>query len=191
MNYLLDIKKKYRNFGIFKGIFIGCLVGALITAAAFLVGRLVYIKRGIIISIVLLLVFTLIWYLRWNGKYKELERKVNSLERQGNELANENFKLVGKNLSLGNDWLVYHNKLEYDFFTKEDIKKVIKLNGNHIEITDSNDERKMLHIDSSRDVDDIINNWLNASKEIDYRSNSDNIVDEEVDASVEGGMSNE
>ena len=184
MEILNKIKKKYRKFGIYKGIFVGSLIGFILTLG--LVGT--YSEKsvmyGSIASVVLIILSALAFSFMWNKKYKTLENKVLSLESGTTRLDDDRLQLIGKNLSIGENWLVYHNKLKFDFWTKDTINKVRKLNGKNIEITNNNGLRKVLSVNTSRNVDEIIDRWVNESKEFDYGSNSDNMI-------IEGGMNNE
>ena len=184
METLNKINKKYRRFGIYKGIFVGSLIAFFVTLVLFGTFREDYIKYGSIASILLVIASVLIFVFLWNGKYKLVEKRVLSLETPTSKLDNDNLQLIGKNLSIGENWLVYHNKLKFDFWTKDTISKVRKLNGKSIEITNYKGLRKVLKVNTSRNVDEIIDRWLNSSKQFDYGSNSDNMI-------IEGGMNNE
>lgn len=179
MYVLESIKKKYINFGLTKGLFVGCLVGALITffGAFLLVER--YVKIAAVVGIVVALLIAVLWTLIYSNKYKKVENRVLELEKDNTPIDNERLQLVGRNLSLGDNYLVYHDKLDYEFFNRRGINKVRKLNGKSIEVSDVKGNRKVLKVDTSRNVDEIIDNWVNEVKEIDLGSNNDSIIIEE------------
>ena len=179
MNVLESLKKKYRNFGLTKGLFLGCLVGALITFIGASTMIDTFVKGAAITALALALIITVLWTLLYLNKYKKVEKRVLELEKESTPIDNEHLQLVGRNISLGENYLVYHNKLDYDFFNRRSINKVRKLNGKSVEVSDDKGNRKTLRVDTSRNVDEIINNWVNEVKEFDSRSNYDSIINEE------------
>ncbi len=191
MNILKQIKKKYRNFGIFKGLFLGCLLAYVVTITLFAAQISNFKIIGTIAGIITALLVMFLWIFRWNQKYKKIEDKVMTLESSNSPLDYDNLQLVGRNLSLGKNWLVYHNKLNFDFWTKNTISKVRKLSGKNIEITDNEGKRKSLKLDTSRNIDEIINDWLRPVNEFDFGSNSANMINEDSLSSIEGGLKDE
>ena len=179
MYVLESIKKKCINFGLTKGLFVGCLVGALITFIGAFTMIDSFVKGALIASVIAVLIITVLWTLIYSNKYKKVESRVLELEKDNTPIDNERLQLVGRNLSLGENYLVYHNKLDYEFFNRRSINKVRKLNGKSIEVSDVKGNRKVLKVDTSRNVDEIIDNWVNAVKEIDSWSNNDSIISEE------------
>ena len=131
---LKEIKKNLMRYYLLTGVIYACIIGLYFCTIPVVTGGGLSLYEVLMIFIVSLLLCSVIFYLKASGKYKGIKNRVNYLQKIGSSIDSQQFTRICEELSLGQEWLIYHHDRDYRFWHRDLIADIHESENDHPEV---------------------------------------------------------
>lgn len=131
---LKEIKNSLMRYYLLTGIIYGCIIGLYICTIPMIRGNGLFLYEILVVFLISLLLCTVVFFVKASRKFAGIRNRVKYLQQAGSSIDSQQFVRISEELSLGQDWLVYHRDRDYRFWHRNLIGSIQESENDHAEV---------------------------------------------------------
>jgi len=122
------------RYYLLTGIIYACIIGLYFCTIPIVRGNGLSLYEILIVFLISLVLCTVVFFVKASRKYAGIRNRVKYLQKAGSSIDNQQFTRIADELSLGQDWLVYHHDRDYRFWHRNLIGSIQESENDHPEV---------------------------------------------------------
>ncbi|MBR4162718.1 MAG: hypothetical protein IKR11_04285 [Solobacterium sp.] len=131
---LKEIKRSLMRYYLLTGIIYACIIGLYFCTIPIVRGNGLSLYEILIVFLISFVLCTVVFFVKASRKYAGVRNRVKYLQKAGSSIDSQQFTRISDELSLGQDWLVYHHDRDYRFWHRNLIGSIQESENDHPEV---------------------------------------------------------